>query len=166
MNASQFKSLFLPCHRKLYAVAWRLTGNGKWAEDLVQDTYLRLWTKRDTLHGIDNAEAYSVTVLRRAFYDVQRAKHIETVGKDIAEMQIKEHVDMARQLETIDECERIKQMITRLPDPQGKIMLMRDVEEMPYNEISQATGLSETNVRTILSRARKQIREQIKEMKR
>lgn len=71
MEASQFKSLFLPCHHKLYAVAWRLTGNSQAAEDLVQETYLRLWTKRHQIADIENAEAYSISVLRRQFYDVK-----------------------------------------------------------------------------------------------
>ena len=53
MEASQFKSLFLPCHHKLYAVAWRLTGNSQAAEDLVQETYLRLWTKRHQIADIE-----------------------------------------------------------------------------------------------------------------
>lgn len=77
MEASQFKSLFLPCHHKLYAVAWRLTGNSQAAEDLVQETYLRLWTKRHQIADIENAEAYSISVLRRQFYDVKRANRIQ-----------------------------------------------------------------------------------------
>lgn len=57
-------------------------------------------------------------------------------------------------------------MILALPDPQGKVMLMRDVEGLTYEEISTETGLTEVNLRSILSRARKKIREKIKEMKR
>lgn len=43
---------------------------------------------------------------------------------------------------------------------------MRDVEGLTYEEISTETGLTEVNLRSILSRARKKIREKIKEMKR
>jgi len=44
-------------------------------------------------------------------------------------------------------------------------MLMRDVEDRSFEEISIETGLTEVNIRSILSRARKKIREQIKTMK-
>ena len=44
-------------------------------------------------------------------------------------------------------------------------MIMRDVEGQTYEEISVETGLTEVNLRSILSRARKRIREQIKEMR-
>ncbi len=166
MEASQFKSLFLPCHSKLYTVAWRLTGNSQSAEDLVQETFLRLWTKRNQLDGVENAEAYSITILRRLFYDVQRSGHIVESDAEIGKMTLKSSQDLNREIESADEVERIRKLILQLPDPQGKVMLMRDIEDRPYEEISKATGLTEVNVRSVLSRARKRIREQIKEMKR
>lgn len=55
---------------------------------------------------------------------------------------------------------------TALPDPQGRVMLMRDVEGRTYEEISAETGLTEVNLRSVLSRARKKIREKIKNIKR
>lgn len=165
MEASQFKSLFLPCHHKLYAVAWRLTGNSQAAEDLVQETYLRLWTKRHQIADIENAEVYSISVLRRQFYDVKRGNRIQEAALDIGQMAVGASTEIHQRLEAADECERIKRMIAQLPDPQGRVMLMRDVEDKPYKEISAVTGLTEVNIRSILSRARKRIREQIKEMK-
>ena len=56
-------------------------------------------------------------------------------------------------------------LITCLPEPQAKIMLMRDVEDRSFEEISIETGLTEVNIRSVLSRARKKIREQIKAMR-
>ena len=43
MQASDFKQLFLPCHRKLFSVAYRLMSNAQAAEDMVQETFLKLW---------------------------------------------------------------------------------------------------------------------------
>ena len=42
MDAAEFKQQFLPYHRKLYRVAFRLTGKPQDAEDMVQEAYLRL----------------------------------------------------------------------------------------------------------------------------
>ncbi|KGF49759.1 RNA polymerase sigma factor [Prevotella disiens] len=165
MESSQFKTLFLPCHRKLYAVAWRLTGNAQAAEDLVQETFLRLWTHRQQIVSIECVEAYSITTLRRIFYDTKRSKQIEASEREISELHVKDSEDLNQRIDAQDEWQRIRTMILALPDPQGKIMIMRDVEGQTYEEISVETGLTEVNLRSILSRARKRIREQIKEMR-
>lgn len=165
MESSQFKTLFLPCHCKLYAVAWRLTGNAQAAEDLVQETFLRLWTRRQQIVSVECVEAYSITTLRRIFYDTKRSKQIEASEREISELHVKDSEDLNQRIDAQDEWQRIRTMILALPDPQGKIMIMRDVEGQTYEEISVETGLTEVNLRSILSRARKRIREQIKEMR-
>ena len=54
MDTAEFKQQFLPYHRKLYRVAFRLTGNPQDAEDMVQEAYLKLWNKRDELADVLN----------------------------------------------------------------------------------------------------------------
>ena len=162
MQASEFKQLFLPCHRKLFSVAYRLMGNAQAAEDMVQETFLKLWMQRDKIERVDNPEAYSITVLRRLFYDRMRTGHLQEVDKDVGSLQVTSSQNISRQLETAEEYQRVRQLISHLPEPQGRIMLMRDVEDRSFEEISIETGLTEVNIRSILSRARKKIREQIK----
>ena len=165
MQASDFKRLFLPCHRKLFSVAYRLMGNAQAAEDMVQETFLKLWMQRDKIERIDNPEAYSITVLRRLFYDRMRIEHLQEVDKDVGSLQVTSSQNISRQLEAADEYQRVRQLISHLPEPQGRIMLMRDVEDRSFEEISIEIGLTEVNIRSILSRARKKIREQIKAMR-
>ena len=165
MQASEFKQLFLPCHRKLFSVAYRLMGNAQAAEDMVQETFLKLWMQRDKIERVDNPEAYSITVLRRLFYDRMRTGHLQEVDKDVGSLQVTSSQNISRQLEAADEYQRVRQLISHLPELQGRIMLMRDVEDRSFEEISIEIGLTEVNIRSILSRARKKIREQIKTMK-
>ena len=165
MQASDFKQLFLPCHRKLFSVAYRLMSNAQAAEDMVQETFLKLWMQRDKMEKVDNPEAYSITVLRRIFYDKMRARHLQEVDKDVGSLQVSSSQNISKQLEEADEYQRVRQLITHLPEPQARIMLMRDIEDRSYDEISIETGLTEVNIRSILSRARKKIREQIKAMR-
>ena len=165
MQASDFKQLFLPCHRKLFSVAYRLMSNAQAAEDMVQETFLKLWMQRDKIGNVDNPEAYSITVLRRIFYDKMRAGHLQEVDKDVGSLQVSSSQNISKQLEEADEYQRVKLLITHLPEPQARIMLMRDIEERSFDEISIETGLTEVNIRSILSRTRKKIREQIKAMR-
>ena len=165
MQASDFKQLFLPCHRKLFSVAYRLMSNAQAAEDMVQETFLKLWMQRDKMEKVDNPEAYSITVLHRIFYDKMRAGHLQEVDKDVGSLQVSSSQNISKQLEEADEYQRVRLLITHLPEPQARIMLMRDIEDRSYDEISIETGLTEVNIRSILSRARKKIREQIKAMR-
>ena len=165
MQASDFKQLFLPCHRKLFSVAYRLMSNTQAAEDMVQETFLKLWMQRDKMEKVDNPEAYSITVLRRIFYDKMRAGHLQEVDKDVGSLQVSSSKNISKQLEEADEYQRVRLLITHLPEPQARIMLMRDIEDRSFDEISTETGLTEVNIRSILSRARKKIREQIKAMR-
>lgn len=165
MQASDFKQLFLPCHRKLFSVAYRLMSNAQAAEDMVQETFLKLWMQRDKMEKVDNPEAYSITVLRRIFYDKMRAGHLQEVDKDVGSLQVSSSQNISKQLEEADEYQRIRLLIIHLPEPQARIMLMRDIEDRSFEDISIETGLTEVNIRSILSRARKKIREQIKAMR-
>ena len=165
MQASDFKQLFLPCHRKLFSVAYRLMSNAQAAEDMVQETFLKLWMQRDKMEKVDNPEAYSITVLRRIFYDKMRAGHLQEVDKDVGSLQVSSSQNISKQLEETDEYQRVRLLINHLPEPQARIMLMRDIEDRSFDEISTETGLTEVNIRSILSRARKKIREQIKAMR-
>ena len=165
MQASDFKQLFLPCHRKLFSVAYRLMSNAQAAEDIVQETFLKLWMQHDKMEKVDNPEAYSITVLRRIFYDKMRVGHLQEVDKDVGSLQVSSSQNISKQLEEADEYQRVRLLINHLPEPQARIILMRDIEDRSFEEISIETGLTEVNIRSILSRARKKIREQIKAMR-
>jgi len=164
MDVTQFKIRFLPCHPKMYRVAWRLTGNEQEAEDLVQDTFLKLWIKRDTLLINGSVEAYCITTLKNLYFDQRRKSNPRTT--DIAEEQVHHAYDgsLDGTLEAKADSAIVIGLIDKLPERQRQIITLKDVEEMDYEEIVKQTGLTSANVRVLLSRARKQIRQQWKEI--
>ncbi len=160
MDASDFKKIFLPCHQRMYAAAWRLTGNQQEAEDLVQDTMLRLWTKREDITAPDKAEAFAVTTLRNLFYDKHRKKHLLENDEQPQEHQVRTDRDASDELESKMEVTRVQQIIDRLPEKQRLVITLHDIDNLSYEEIEVQTGLNSVNVRVALSRARKAVREQ------
>ena len=74
MNAQEFKQRFMPYHRMLYRVAYRLTGNVQDAEDLLQDTFVRLWQKREVITEEVLTEAYLVIVMKNLHRDKMRQR--------------------------------------------------------------------------------------------
>ena len=166
MDANDFKRKFLPYHRKLYRVAFHLTGNAQDAEDMVQEAYLKLWKRRDELPtDIANLEAYCVTLVKNICYDTLRLAHLEEDGRPPEEFSIAGSSNVAHEVELKDETRQVMTLIGQLPEQQQQIMRMRDVEDRPYEEIEQATGLTGVNIRVLLSRARKKIREQFLEIR-
>lgn len=165
MDASQFKRCFLPCHERMYRMAWRLTGNAQAAEDLVQEAFLKLWLKRDALQITSSAETFCVTTVKNLFYDQVRKRRPQTTNHTPEELQIPNDDDAARAIEQAEDRQMAWQLISRLPEQQRQIVMMRDISEMEYREIERQTGLTAVHVRVLLSRARKQMREQLKQMK-
>ncbi len=161
MQASEFKQLFLPLSRQIYWMAWRLTGNAEEAEDLTQEVYAQLWTKRESLSGISNPIAYCSVLVRNLYLNQVRKQRVETT-------------EMARELFVVDgniledaieqkqACEQVMRLIGQLPEQQRKVVTMHDVEGCSNEEIRQQTGLASTHIRVLLSRARKTIRQLFK----
>ena len=145
---------------KLYAVALSLTCDKQEAEDVVQDTYLRLWTRRDTLPDMDNAEAYCITLARHLCHDRLRNRHNTHEERPAGGMQATAPTDIETEVERRNDADIIKACMVRLPERQRAVVTMRDVEGLGYEEIGLATGLEQTNIRVALSRARKTLREQ------
>ncbi len=160
MNAQQFKALFLPFHKRLYRTAFRLLGNAPDAEDMVQEVYLKLWSRRNELAEMENVEAYLVTLVKHMCYDALRASPPEEDGSPPDELPLAADDDVAQSVEMRDELGVVQTLIARLPADQRQIIVMRDVNGCSYEEIEEAAGLSQGNIRVLLCRARKKIREQ------
>lgn len=159
MEASEFKRLFLPCSNKLYLVAWRLTHNRQEAEDLVQETMLKLWTQRNKLHELKNSEAFSVRTLHNIFIDQNRKKHLAETDSPPEEMTLKANeCDASEMMQQKETGIIVTRLIAKLPKQQRDIITLKDIDDFSYEEIAQQTELSMINIRVHLSRARKQIR--------
>lgn len=164
MNAECFKQQYLPFHQKLYRIAFRLLGNACDAEDIVQEAYLKLWNKRDELGDIRNAESFSVTLLKNLCFDYLRSAKDNMDGRTPDELNIVSETSLSEEIETKDEFRRVKELIEHLPSQQQKVMMLRHVGDCSMEDIERITGLNAINIRVLLSRARKKIREQYDKM--
>ena len=161
MNASDFKKLFLPCTRRVFWAAYRMTGSREEADDIVQETYLKLWMKRAELGDIDMPEAYAIATMRRIFIDKMRLKKI--AGTETADNIPSGETPLATFIHK-ERAQIVREQIALLPEQQRELVTLRDLCELTYDEIAATTGLPLTNIRTAISRGRKTLRDNLKEI--
>ena len=165
MDAEEFKQRFLPLHTQLYRTAFRLMGNAMDAEDMVQEAYLKLWERRDDLGHVANMEAYCTSLIRHICIDAFRRKRPEEDSPPPEDFPLADNEDAATALERQEEATQLTNLINRLPEGQRTVMTLHDVEGCSYEEIEEATGFTAVNIRVMLSRARKKIREQFERIR-
>ena len=160
MDAREFKQRFMPHHRLLYRVAYQLTRNAQDAEDLLQDLYLKLWQKRDDLPDEAMKEAYLATMMRNLFVDQRRLKHVDASAELKNEDGPPDERSLDRQIDARDEVRQMEGLISELSERDAKIIQMHLVDDCSYEEIERDTGLSQGNIRIIVMRTKKKLKQQ------
>ena len=160
MDAREFKQRFMPHYKLLYRVAYHLTSNAQDAEDLLQDLYLKLWQKRDELPDEAMKEAYLVTMIRHLFVDQLRLKRLDTSAELKEEASPPDERSLDHQIDAKDEAQQMEGLINELPERDATIIRMHVVDNLSYEEIEQDTGLSQGNIRIIVMRTKKKLKQQ------
>ena len=150
----------MPHHRLLYRVAYHLTGNEQDAEDLLQDLYLKLWQKRDDLPDEAINDAYLATMMRNLFVDQRRLKHVDASAELKNEDGPPDERSLDRQIDARDEVRQMEGLISELSERDAKIIQMHLVDDCSYEEIERDTGLSQGNIRIIVMRTKKKLKQQ------
>ena len=160
MDLQAFKQYILPVQARLFRLAQMFLRNREEAEDATQDVLLRLWTNRQKLGTYHSVEALAVQMTKNECLDriKSHSRQKTTYDADIAMINADE-ISPYVQVELTDSVSLVRRLMNELPDQQKLILHLREVEEYSFEEIEQVTGLSNANIRVILSRARQKLRE-------
>lgn len=158
MHTISFREDILPLKDKLFRLALRITFDRAEAEDIVQDTLIRVWNKREEWQQMDSIEAYCFTIARNLAID--RSQKMESQNLELTpETQEMPDAKMPDQLmEQNEQLSIIHRLINELPEKQRSILQLRDIEGKNYKEIAVILGLTEEQVKVNLFRARQRIR--------
>ena len=158
MHTISFREDILPLKDKLFRLALRITFDRAEAEDIVQDTLIRVWNKREEWQQMDSIEAYCLTIARNLAID--RSQKMESQNLELTpETQEMPDAKMPDQLmEQNEQLSIIHRLINELPEKQRSILQLRDIEGKNYKEIAVILGLTEEQVKVNLFRARQLIR--------
>lgn len=158
-----FRNDVLPLKDKLFRLALRITLSREDAEDIVQDTLMKVWSNRAEMGAVSSIEAYAMTMCRNQALDICAKKERQNISLDEkAHDRTDTHSMLPDEKMAQDEGKTlVRQTIDSLPEKQRTAMLMREIEEKTYKEIAQVMGLTESDVKINIFRARKSIREHL-----
>jgi RNA polymerase sigma-70 factor (ECF subfamily) len=147
-----------------FAVAYRMLGSVSEAEDVVQEALLRVHQALDAGEQIASPRAYVVTITTRlAINELRsaRARRESYVGEWLPEPIItSDHDDPAWHAETADSLSlAMLALLERLSPEQRAVLLLHDVFDYPYPEVTEIVGKSEDNVRQLATRARRHVKQ-------
>lgn len=164
MQAINFRNDILPLKDKLFRLALRITMNRAEAEDVVQDTMLRVWGRRDEWEGMESVEAYCLTVCRNLAIDRSQLKESQNEELTESNANTPDSADPYSLCVRNEQMALIHRLISGLPEKQRTILQLRDVEGKSYKEIVDIVGVSEEQVKVNLFRARQKIKQQYTEI--
>lgn len=156
MTHAEFKRRFLPLQKILYREAFRMLCDSFEAEDAVQNLYLRLWEHKGELGGLVSPEAYCRTLLKNICIDRLRA--VRNHGEERVLSSDEIAVESPPEIEEHEAGEYLEKFLASLPPPQRHVMLMK-MNGCSLEEIESITGLSQGNIRVMVSRVRKRFKE-------
>lgn len=160
MKNISFRNDVLPLKDALYRLALRITLSHEEAEDIVQDTLIKVWDKRESWNEIESIEAFSITICRNLALD--RIKKHDNLNDSLEERQTENPDTSLTPFEDTllqDRIELVRNLVNALPEKQRSCMQLRDFEGKPYKEIAKILGISEEQVKVNIFRARQTVKE-------
>ena len=157
MTERAFHTVWLPLQGRFYRIAYYILESEADAKDAVQELYLKLWNLRDHLEMVQNPSAYGTMLMKNLCIDrIRRTRPSEPPDETVA---LEPPADEA--LETREELQQVRKAIGRLPETQRKLLTLRVMEGLSYEEIAHKTGLNPLNIRVQVSLARKRIKQNL-----
>lgn len=158
MREVSFRNDILPLKDKLYRLALRITLDSAEAEDIVQDTMIKVWNQRNRWNEIESMEAFCMTIARNLAIDRSQKTEAQNLELTPETQQMSGALQPDRKLEQDELLGLVRRLIDELPEKQRSVIQLRDVEEKSYKEIAEILQLTEEQVKVTLFRARQKIK--------
>ncbi len=160
MKEISFRNDVLPLKNKLFRLALRITLNREEAEDVVQDTLIKVWNSRDKWQDIDSIEAYSLTIAHNLSLD--RIKKMDNQNGSLEEEKTERldpsYTPSERMIQK-DKLDIVRRIIDELPEKQRSCLQLRDIEGKAYQEIAGILGITVEQVKINIFRARQTVKQ-------
>jgi RNA polymerase sigma-70 factor (ECF subfamily) len=165
-DMSAFEELVERHQRAVIGTVAKMLGNASESEDIAQQVFVRVWKSAGRYEAQAKFTTWLFTITRNlVFNEVRRRQRKPTVSVDEREETTHRTVEDLQAISPDDEMlqteleEAIDRAIQSLPEKQRMAVVLRRYEEMPYDEIAAVLEMSIPAVKSLLFRARTQLKE-------
>lgn len=169
-DVDAFETLIHQYERKVYNLAYRLTGNHEDASDMAQEAFVRVYVKLPEFRGESSFSTWLFRIASNACLDEIRKRKRQKVTSLQNPYELGEGEELERQY--ADEADGPEELLARketraavqaciadLDDEYRVVVVLRDIQGLAYNEIAELLGLNLGTVKSRLNRARAAIKE-------
>jgi RNA polymerase sigma-70 factor (ECF subfamily) len=159
-KTSLYEQLIGPIEGQMMRSIWRIVRNAEAAEDTLQDALAIIWRRLDRIRSHPNPHALILKICTNAAIDSwrKRNRHLQhEKQEELHNLPSQSNTDAPETLEKKETETEIRKAITRLPRKQAVAVLMRIVQEQPYDAIAKTLGCKEVTARIHVSRGRVQL---------
>ena len=178
VDQKQFSEYVDLSYRKVYQTAYRLTGNRPDAEDLTQEAFVRAYRKFNDFQGDRPFENWILRIVSRLFLDLLRSRKRRIQASSIDAALMCDSGDLVTPQFAMDGCtpesclmenvldEDLEIVMSSLSPSQRLLVVMADVEQMPYAEIAVLMEKPLGTIRSRLHRIHRLMRDRLEQTQR
>jgi RNA polymerase sigma factor (sigma-70 family) len=154
-SAEAFQILYHKYHNRVYRFCLRMLGSEPMAKDAFQETFVKIYEKRESFKG-DNFAAWLFTIARHTCYNMLRAK------KEYASFDETYHQSRVQKTTDFGLKQALEEAVNSLPNSLKEAFILREYEELSYQEIADILGIDLSLAKIRVFRARKRLRIKLK----
>lgn len=160
MTRDEFERMAPPLRKRIVSMVMGMSASAdpSLAEDVAQDTLMRLWTLRDRLDEYRNVDSLAIVIARHRAIDLLRENSVTSVGLDSITETSSTPSPEDHFINT-ESTRDVLGIIASLPSVQQAIITMLHIDGLEISEIARITGSTPGAIRTALSRARQSIKD-------
>ncbi len=160
-----FATLVRKYQKRIHALAWRKTGDYHIAEEITQDTFLKVYRKLSTLKNPKQFDGWLYVIANRLCWNwIKRNEPKtqsleETPEEEIEQSFFSQHESEQRKMETISRYrEIVRKLLLKLPESERTVLTLHYLGEMNVNDIGKFLGVSANTIKSRLHRARNRLK--------
>ena len=143
-----FTELFYHYYKSIGKFVYQMTKSAELTEEIVQDAFIKIWLKRQTLKSIDNFDRYLHVVVRNEAINALKKIAADRISSlKIEKFLVEESLTDLSESSAEVYRDLIANAVSKLPEQQRKVYMMSRYDRLKYQEIADQLGLSQTTVK-------------------
>ena len=162
VDAAAFAEMVGPFRRELLVHCYRMLGSVQDAEDALQETLVSAWRNLPEFEGRSSLRTWLFSLVSRRAVDLQRKRRPTPVADDfLAAVAPPAHRDPLQDVMDKELVAALQAALAELPHQQRAVWLLRELEEMSYDDIATTLAMTPDSVRGQLHRGRRNLAERM-----